>query len=341
MSCLCGHKVERSDAKVQCVGCHELFHLNCANLLQRDWDYMKKYNIPHHCVSCKRNRRNSLRSPPHNQQVHDVDDPCVSTIQPQPTSPAVVESAIPSPLNNAPKSSPTIAAAGEENSTPPSVITLDVLYSEIISLKQMNSNALLLITTLQADKKSLEVKVNKLQNMVNALQQKPLRKCIDIVGIPNVDNDNAMSSAVKLLAEGLGEKVTEDDVKSCYVKTIAKKLPETKNNTQSCTSAKLGESINIVRIKFKSMECKERIITSKRSKKLTSGIFGKKFGNKPIFINESLSNFNRSLFYKAQKVKTEKDFSFVWVNNGVILLRKKEGDKVIRICSFEDLDKLS
>lgn len=64
MPCKCGQKVDRIGAKIQCSLCKVYYHMNCVNLQQSDSEYMKKNNIPYRCVSCDKQRRHSLRSPP-------------------------------------------------------------------------------------------------------------------------------------------------------------------------------------------------------------------------------------------------------------------------------------
>lgn len=184
------------------------------------------------------------------------------------------------------------------------------------------------------ENETLKCEVNYLHNVVNTLQQKSLKKCVDIVGIPNVNKDNALSSAIKLLAEGLEENLSADDVESCYVKTIKS------NNKSQSVSSSPERLMNIVCIKFRSAERKQSVIKNKRRKLLTSSLFGEKYGNHPIHINESLTKSNRLLLNKAKKIKIEKNYSFLWVNKGVILMRKNEGSKAIKICTLEDLENL-
>lgn len=60
-----------------------------------------------------------------------------------------------------------------------------------------------------------------------------------------------------------------------------------------------------------------------------------------IFINEHLTKESKELLWKAKKIKTEKNFKFLWIKNGNILLRKTENSEVIKINAEEDLEKLS
>lgn len=317
MPCKCGQKVDRIGAKIQCVGCNEYYHLQCVNLHQSDSVYMQKNSIPFRCPSCVQDRRKSLRSPPpylqKEKQVHEESQVPVDDVQ------------LPSSNNLSPQSA-------NVNICDPPIITLEVLYNEITSLKVMTANAFSEIRQLQVENKALHSKVNNLQNSLNFYQQKALQKCVDVIGVPNVDNTNALDSAVKLMSEGLGESINPHDIKSCYVKTIT-----TKSNSAS-TSA---ESLRVLRIKFSSLDLKQKILNKKKKTKLTTGLFGQQHATKQIFINESLTNYNRAVYNRAKKIKIEKQFSYLWISKGVILMKKKEGDKTLKICSFVDLENLS
>ncbi|XP_008486535.1 uncharacterized protein LOC103523252 [Diaphorina citri] len=60
----------------------------------------------------------------------------------------------------------------------------------------------------------------------------------------------------------------------------------------------------------------------------------------PIFINEYLSPYLKKLFYEAKKIKGDKNYEYLWVKNGQILLKKTAGGKVMRLTSMEDLGKI-
>lgn len=74
--------------------------------------------------------------------------------------------------------------------------------------------------------------------------------------------------------------------------------------------------------------------------RLSAKIFGNPHDNTNIYLNESLTSRSRLLLKAARDIKQKKQFKYLWVRNATILLRKKEGDPVIMIKSFEDLEKL-
>ncbi|XP_067622240.1 GATA zinc finger domain-containing protein 8 isoform X1 [Eurosta solidaginis] len=64
MPCVCGNKVERTQPKVHCAKCNELYHLECVKVRPADLEYLHKTGKEFICAACVAARRNSLRSPP-------------------------------------------------------------------------------------------------------------------------------------------------------------------------------------------------------------------------------------------------------------------------------------
>lgn len=60
-----------------------------------------------------------------------------------------------------------------------------------------------------------------------------------------------------------------------------------------------------------------------------------------IYINENLTKLLKSLFWSTRTRAKEKQYKFVWVRNGKIFVRQKEGASVIRVESEKDLSKIS
>ncbi|KAL1448489.1 hypothetical protein WDU94_002723 [Cyamophila willieti] len=60
----------------------------------------------------------------------------------------------------------------------------------------------------------------------------------------------------------------------------------------------------------------------------------------PVYINEMLSPYLKKLFFEAKKIKNDKKYSYLWIKNGQILLKKAEDSKVMRLQSMADLAKI-
>lgn len=315
MHCNCGKKVERLDIKIKCSDCKTYFHAICVNLTESDIDFMVKNKKPFRCEKCLVLRRKSL-----SQRSIDF-IPIESN-----------EKLIPNDNENN-----DIHNDGNE-------ITLQIVYAEILKLKTLNGEAISLIKGLEKDNVALKCRVSELERKINFLQQSKRKKFVEFVGVPVIDNHNAVHSVIKICSDGLGVTVKEDDIDFCYVKQLKTKS----NNEQNAQATGINNNkqssyySNVICAKFFSAACKRNIMSTKWDKKrnLNSGIFGNEFGNSRIFINDSLTSYNRALFKEASKLKSSHHYKYLWIRNSSILMRKSDGKPVIRIDSFEDLQKL-
>ena len=60
-------------------------------------------------------------------------------------------------------------------------------------------------------------------------------------------------------------------------------------------------------------------------------------GLEKVFINENLSPHSKSLFFQANKLKKEKNWSYIWTNNCTIYMRKIDNSPAIKIQDEADL----
>ena len=66
----------------------------------------------------------------------------------------------------------------------------------------------------------------------------------------------------------------------------------------------------------------------------------KKVDNQTLYLNQNLPPYLRILRGKANSLKKEKSYKFLWIKDGTILLRKNEESKVISIKTVMDLNKI-
>lgn len=174
MPCCCNHKVERSQPKIQCAKCNELFHMECVNILPADAEFLLNSQRPFLCKVCTVARRNSIRSPP---PPVILDESVVAT--------SVIASDILSKeidaqrnnnlpqLNKFPKSgSPNqlTIKVRESFENDNDNIDLKFVLNEIAALRAENARAVSLINTLHEDKKCMVNKIDCLQSELYMLK---------------------------------------------------------------------------------------------------------------------------------------------------------------------------
>lgn len=74
--------------------------------------------------------------------------------------------------------------------------------------------------------------------------------------------------------------------------------------------------------------------------KSSTGIGFTRQNPQKLFIAESLTRKNRSLFEESLKKKKELYYKFIWTKYGKILLHKDENGPVLSVKSMKDLEKL-
>ncbi|XP_053968264.1 uncharacterized protein LOC128869683 [Anastrepha ludens] len=159
MPCLCANKVERTQDKVQCDKCNDLFHLNCVNLQPVDLEFLLKSGKQFICDKCAAARRQSLRAP---STPINLDDE-IATADNVPVNPANLSTQL-SPHQQLPKST----SADDVNNLD---ISLNTIIREIAALRSENARAMAAISSLKVDKQLLISQISDLCAEVKELQK--------------------------------------------------------------------------------------------------------------------------------------------------------------------------
>ncbi|KAL1446397.1 hypothetical protein WDU94_003576 [Cyamophila willieti] len=139
---------------------------------------------------------------------------------------------------------------------------------------------------------------------------------IEISGLP-VSTNNPKKVVANILEKVNGEKVEE----SGYGFDVIK----------------LEKQTNVV-VHFESMIQRDKIIKKKRNERIFKlGEIMNTSDDSLIYLNECLTPYYAKLFTEAKKVKKDKNYAFLWVRDGKILLKKTEQSKPMRLMTMEDL----
>lgn len=92
-------------------------------------------------------------------------------------------------------------------------------------------------------------------------------------------------------------------------------------------------------LKFTRRMDKEEFLRIKKTRPQlsTRHVKGYEHVDQPIYIGDSLTQYNRFLLSKAKAFAKNENMKYTWFNNGKILMRKNEGSRVFVIASEEDL----
>lgn len=91
-------------------------------------------------------------------------------------------------------------------------------------------------------------------------------------------------------------------------------------------------------VQLTSKPVKDILLKKLKDRKIKSSEISPRFKEFPVYFNEHLAPELKKLFYQARKFKTDNEFTYCWVRDGKIFLRKDQSSKIFRIKSEEDLN---
>lgn len=297
----CEKKIERGDAeKIACSDCNNTHHLICVDLKKEDLLFFKSSGNVFRCNKCAVLRRKSLQlgaasfDIPSTSSLH-----LVSSKRQSDKNLTAIQTALPAP-----------------NSTS---VTLQLLYEEMLSLKNINKEFLNTIKNLKEENTELKSKLITLENKLNWMDQEKKQNIIEITGVNEVNNKNALQIAKDIFSDKLKTKIRDSEILNCYVKKVNKKKAN-KNNITTSSS--------VLCVKLSSYEVKKNIMKKKNAERKNLG---------SIYINNSLTKFYSALYMEAKKIIKQKQYKYLWFNRSNLLLKKNEDSEIVVLRSFNDL----
>lgn len=133
---------------------------------------------------------------------------------------------------------------------------------------------------------------------------------------------------------------TENDNENCHiiVQEVLAKITPRPVNISNCfrTGPKYSYSgekrTRAILIKFTTQDDREIAFASRNNLR--------KLDNQTLFLNENLPPHLKMLRGKANKIRKEKGYKYLWMKNGNLLVRKHEESSVIGIKNMSDLEKI-
>ena len=193
------------------------------------------------------------------------------------------------------------------------------MKEEMQSIKRENEAFKKEIELAKATSVNATIKVNEMDNYLRLNN-------VELHGIPGASNENVDRIALGVL------KIVEPSLVEGDIEMV-KRLKSINNKDGSLRAT------NPILVKFKSREKRVAVISNRR--KLAGVDFRRiNLNTSSVFINDNLSSFSKALFYKANLLKKEKNWKYLWTSNGNILLKKHESAQAVMIRDESDLEKL-
>lgn len=152
------------------------------------------------------------------------------------------------------------------------------------------------------------------------------RSCnIELCNIPERRGENLIT-LIENIGSKINLKVTQKDIVAIH------RVPHAHEQND--------RPKNII-VKFTSRILRDNMLSACRLfKNLNANLLGFSNSALPVYVHEHLTLKNKQLFRECRAAAARHNFKFVWVKNGTILTREKEGARVFVIKSLQDVDKI-
>lgn len=205
------------------------------------------------------------------------------------------------------------------------------MTSALLKLTESMTNLSAQVNELKKENAEKELRIKKMESKVNMLEQKLLNKSIEIKNVNNSMLD--ATYVIKTIAASINVKLNDTDIGNAYnIKRSNKTI-----------------------IEFTTVNKKKEILAKVRSNKIKGDVFNTNIdsntnnsnvnpannnqpNNKPIYINEQLTAYNRQLLWLAKTKAKDSGWKFVWVRDGNIYAKKNENTTIIKILNNSDIE---
>lgn len=189
--------------------------------------------------------------------------------------------------------------------------------SEIVSVKREHEE-------LRSKNANLTSEVHFLKDRVRSLEQYSRKNNVEISGLPVTPGEDVID-LVKDVGLSLGLEITKKDISAAH------RVP-------SFQKSRMPALV----VQFVNRSTKETVISKYREKKggMTAHNVNAAFPVQKLYINEHLSPENKVFLNKLKSKAKELGYAFTWCRDGKFFVRRSQGEKYIRIDSYDNIDKL-
>lgn len=172
---------------------------------------------------------------------------------------------------------------------------------------------------LKKENKNLWSEVNHLSAEVKDLQQYTRVDNLEISGVPQLPDEN-IYEVLKKVCAAIGIEYNRKDISEAH------RLP----------ASRQGYPYIIVR--FLSRRVRDKWLNASKANVGNVKQIYPDLPSSSFFINQHLTSYKKGLLDMAKRLMSEGVYSFAWVKDGKVYVRKTPTSKIIRVRTFEDFD---
>lgn len=174
----------------------------------------------------------------------------------------------------------------------------------------------------------LKTSVTNLQRQLAVHEQNSIKNELEIVGLPEYDNENLMQ-ITSIMCKKIGVDLNEQDVDE-----VIRVGPR---NLHSSDSSQRKWPRPVV-VKLLRRRTRDEILKAAKSRRNVTSEHVVEGPPKNVYFNERLTKENRTLFREARQWCQRVGFKFCWIRNGAVHIRQSENRAAVQLQSIEELD---
>lgn len=161
--------------------------------------------------------------------------------------------------------------------------------------------------------------LNTVNSRVDQLEVSNCSRLVQIIGVPVIQNETTASllDILKKLCTAIKVTCSEKEIDDIH---------------------RSGKDKKNIKVEFTTKIKRREIVKAARAYKIVGNDIGMESSDR-LFVNEYLSHQSNVLHREARELRREGQLEYVWIDNGRILAKEKEGMKAVLVLSQEDLIK--
>ncbi|CAH2106257.1 unnamed protein product [Euphydryas editha] len=197
-------------------------------------------------------------------------------------------------------------------------------YDDMNTKLSAFSNDIKKIKAMETELIEVRNQCRALQEILNINDQRDRLLNLEFVGVPETKEEDLHDLTMKIA------QAANVTINSCDIIQANRVSPRVKMQ---------GRTRTIV-VKFRSRLIKDNIFSGARKNRITTKTLDIPGNPVPVFVNEHLTPYNKTLLKKLKAVAKDKAIQYVWTKNGRIYSRKNNLSPAVHIQTEEDIVKL-
>lgn len=230
---------------------------------------------------------------------------------------------------------------------------LDVLEKHIYDIKSQNDTTLiktqdieksiefatekvnevqLTINRLEEDRKQLTSQIANIQTKCDSLERLSRKTSIQIRNVPRQKGEKKenLFNMIGKLSSTIGVTLEATELRDVY------RLPTKPDQANTALVAEFSSTL--IRDNFLTAAKNHKLASIRyKTEQLNSSHLGLEGSNSDIYISEHLTPLASRLFFLAREFRKTMGYDYCWTSNGLVYLRKKQGEPYVLIKSEDQL----